>query len=548
MNSAMPFTLLPPHVAAFADELARARSRPPRLVETHISWLLLDGDCAWKIKKPLKLDFIDAAEPARRHWLCDEEVRLNRRLAPGLYVGVVALRDAAGAVVDHAVQMRQFPPGALASELLAAGRLDAAMLASLAETLADFHRAAPQLSPDDARVPADPAAIGATALRVVDQLVALEANATGMSADAASSASAAMPTARHLATLRDWLATEAAPLAPFWSARRAAGWTRDCHGDLHLANLVLLDGRLTAFDCIDFDPTLRCIDVQADIAFPVMDLLAHGRRDLAFGLLDGWLQSLGDFAGLATLRFQLVERALVRALVGRLTPGRAAATPDDASGAASDASDASPPRPDYLALAADLAAAPAPRLLITHGLSGSGKSRLALDLLRHAGAIRLRSDVERKRLFGLAPRARSHADEALARAGGIYTPEATRATFDRLFAHAAATLDAGWPVIVDAAFFRHDERARFRNLARQRGVPFAILDCSADPALLRARIAARAAAGDDPSEADLAVLDAQLRQREPLAADEAGCAISVDTGAPIDIAAIDARWAAASAD
>nr|WP_235839846.1 bifunctional aminoglycoside phosphotransferase/ATP-binding protein [Derxia lacustris] len=440
------------------------------------------------------------------------------------------LCDAAGAVVDWAVRMRQFPAGALASELLAAGRLDAAAIDSLAQTLADFHRAAPVLA---AAAPAADA--GATALAVLDQLAALA------------------PVDARLAPLRAWTVADAARLAPFWAARHAAGQLRECHGDLHLANLVALDGRLTAFDCIEFDPALRWIDPQADLAFPVMDLIAHGRADLGFRLLDGWLQASGDFAGVAALRFHLVARATVRALVARLAAADGAGRGAEPSAPSGDAPDAGPglasgaepgaAPPDYLAVAARLTRPAAPRLLITHGLSGAGKSRLALQLVEQAGALRLRSDVERKRLFGLAPLASSRADAALAGASGIYTPQATRATFDRLLALAGPALDAGWPVIVDAAFLRRAERDAFRALAAGRALPFAILDCRADPALLGARLAARAAAGNDPSEADAAVLARQQATQEALAPDEAGV-IAVDSGGAVDAAALARRWLA----
>jgi predicted kinase len=297
---------------------------------------------------------------------------------------------------------------------------------------------------------------------------------------------------------------------------------REGHGDLHLGNLIVLDsGEATAFDCIEFDPALRWIDTMADIGFATMDLQAHGRRDLAFGFLDAYLQRGGDYAGTRVLRLYEVYRALVRALVRALSPGR-------------------PAVPDYLACAQALAdAGTAPRLLITYGPSGSGKSTVAAGLAAQAGAVRIRSDVERKRLFGLQALARS-AEQGL----DLYTPEAGRRTFDHLAACARAALLGGYPVIVDAAFLSREHRRDFEHLAWQLRVPYTILACGADAATLRERVAARDAAGSDPSEAGVAVLDKQLETGEPLDAAERECAIEVMTDRPVDMPALAARWLA----
>jgi len=281
----------------------------------------------------------------------------------------------------------------------------------------------------------------------------------------------------------------------------------------------VVDGEVVVFDCIEFDPALRWIDVMSDVAFMLMDFIAHGRRDLGFRFLDGWLERTGDHAGLAVLRHDLVQRALVRALVSTLRPV--------------------PVGPDYFAVAQSLAVDGTPRLLITQGVSGSGKSFVAQRVLERAGAIRLRSDVERKRLFGLGALQRSEAFVA----GGIYGAQATVRTFDALHERARQALEAGFPVIVDAAFLRATERARFRQLAADAGVCFAILHCHARVETLRQRIEQRRQAGHDASEADLAVLERQRANAEPLTAQEQADTIDVDTGQPIDVTAICARWA-----
>lgn len=504
---------------ALRGVLQRRGESPVVAIETHISWVLLDGRFAWKIKKPVRLGFLDFAELATRRHYCDEELRLNRRLAPRLYLEVVPITGSVdaprlggeGEPIEYAVKMRQFEAGALLSEHLAAGRLDAAQLERLAARLALFYDRAPAAGADTPY--GSPARIEADTSQVLDGLAGFLAPA-------------------QVSALRERLDARARGLRPLFERRKAAGRVREGHGDLHLANAVALGDEVTAFDCIEFDPGLRWIDVCSDVAFLVMDLLAHGRRDLAFRFLDAWLAASGDHDGLPALRYYLVYRALVRALVARIRAAQ--------DGAPAGASAAAPRGPDYLGLAQRLEREHDPRLLVTHGLSGSGKSHLSQRLLEQAGAIRLRSDVERKRLFGLAA-----LHDASARPGeGIYAADATQRTYERLLAQAMHSLDAGYPTIVDATFLRARERDAFREAARSRGLPFTILHCRAEPALLRERVAARRAGGADASDADLAILERQLAGHEPLRDDERAAAIEVDTGGPVDVGALAARWLA----
>ncbi|MEP6966156.1 MAG: AAA family ATPase [Polaromonas sp.] len=520
-------------VLALRARLEADTGQPVALVETHISWVLLAGGFAYKLKKPVRLPFVDFSTLALRQHFCLEELRLNRRLAPALYLGVVPVRgtalaprigalgpiddddddgsdddDGAGPVIDYAVCMQRFAPGALLSERLAAGGAGVLpeQLDGLARRLADFHRDAPVTQAADAAQPD-----GRPVRKVLEQLEQLQAEADKP----------------QLAALRAWVDGQWQALHEVWSARRQTGAMRECHGDLHLANTVLIGNEVTAFDCIEFDPALRRIDVMSDVAFLTMDLKAHGRGDLAFRFLDVWLQHSGDYPGLRVLRFYEVYRALVRALVARVR-SRPSRTTSTAHG------------PDYLACArrlVDTAGGRQARLLITHGLSGSGKSTVAGQLLEAAGAIRLRSDVERKRLFGLGALQRS-AGQAV----DIYTPEASRRTFARLADCARTALQAGYPVIVDAAFLHRAERRAFRALAAELRVPFSVLHCHASHALLRQRVAARDAGGRDASEADVEVLDQQLARHEPLDADERAAVLEVATDGPVDMADLRARW------
>lgn len=505
-------------VTALRARLASETGQPVALIETHISWVLLTEGHAYKLKKPVHLSFVDFSTLASRRHFCEEELRLNRRLAPALYLGVLAVcgtplaprlsavADAEDAI-DYAVQMRRFPDHSLLEDLLVERRLQPGQLEAFARRLALFHRDAEVASalsdfgaPPQVLLPVTRALAGLRSLRGADALQALET----------------------------WVNEQADGLGMAWLMRQRGGAVRECHGDLHLGNVALVDGELLAFDCIEFDPALRWIDVMSEVAFLSMDLRAHGQADLAFRFLDAYLQHSGDYAGVPVLRFYEVYRALVRALVHGLR-------------AQSGADPLATPAPDYLACARQFTTNVdvLPRLLITHGLSGSGKSTVATELLAAAGAIRVRSDVERKRLFGLGVLERS-ADQAT----DIYTQEATRRTFDRLAACARTALQAGYPVIVDAAFLRRAERRAFRALAAGLSVPFAILDCRAGEALLRHRVRARAADGGDASEADLAVLERQIATHEPLDDDERALALEVATEQPVDVAALCARWLA----
>ncbi|MET0543935.1 MAG: AAA family ATPase [Variovorax sp.] len=505
-------------VQALRRHLLLVTGQDVKLVETHISWVLLAPALAFKLKKPVRLPFVDFSSLAARKHFCEEELRLNRILAPSLYLDVQPVcgtpeapyiadagHAAAGEPIDHVVRMRRFPDGMLLGELLGSGRLEAAELDGLARTLAHFHRDAPVAA----------AASGFGAPEGIEQRV--------MAALGSLEAACGAP---RIEALRRWVEGKAPGLRMAWLLRQRMGAVRECHGDLHLANVVRLDGRLQPFDCIEFDAALRCIDVMSDLAFLTMDLKAHGHTDLAFHFLDQYLQHAGDHGGLPVLRFYEVYRALVRAQVASLR---------------GPSGEGSPGVEDYLLCAEDIVrrAQRRPRLLITHGLSGSGKSTVAAQLLELAGSVRLRSDVERKRLFGLPALAHS-ADHAL----DIYTPDATRRTFARLAEAARLALQAGYPVIVDAAFLRHAERAAFRALAASLQVPFAILDLRASPAQLRRRVAARQAGGLDASEAGPAVLERQFAFQEPLDAQERAVAISVETEMRPDAASRCALWMA----
>jgi aminoglycoside phosphotransferase family enzyme/predicted kinase len=505
---------LPPDVPLLIAALLDPRRYPGAvqqvdLVQTHISWVLLAGDFAYKIKKPLKLPFLDFSTLALRQLRCEDELRLNQRFAPDIYLEVVGIfntpedprLEGTGAPIDYAVKMRRFDEAARLDRVCARGELQPQHLSDLAATLTAFHEAAAS-APASSRF-GSPPQIAAQAQDNFDDLASVLPDADWPA---------------RLSALQCWTQDQMAQLTPVMLARQHSGRVRECHGDLHLANLVLLDGRMRLFDCIEFNEDLRWMDVASELAFTYIDLLAHGQPGLAGWFVNECLSASGDYGAAQVLRFYAVYRALVRAKVAGI---RARQT---GPAAANDLQEVQA----YVALAERLAAPPAPRLVITHGLSGCGKTVASTALLQsdlHATTLRLRSDVERKRLFGLSATARSGSPDTHTSPNdglnqGIYTPQAHRHTFGHLQETAQKLLNAGWSVIVDATFLRRADRAVFETLAHDTGVAFGILAPQATPAQLRERIEARHALGQDASEATLEVLAQQIQVLEPLTAQE----------------------------
>jgi len=472
---------------------------PIQHVETHISHILLSGTFAYKIKKPLSLGFLDFSTLDKRLHACQEEVRLNQRLAPAIYLGVVPITgspanphiNGAGTPFEYAVKMRQFPPYATLDRLEVDGRLTATQVEAIGTTLARFHLE--DCARADADSPwGDPQQVWQPAAQNFLQI----------------SPQLTEPADRQqLDALQQWSESEHARLAPLLAARKRDGFIRECHGDLHLGNLAWVDDQLLVFDCLEFNPDLRWIDIQSEIAFCTMDLMQRGHMDWAWLLLNTWLEKTGDYAGLALLRYYAVYRALVRVKVAVLRGGQTEGSAHDAALAEART---------LLDLATKLTRPWPLRLDITHGLSGSGKTTLTRTLMQIPGAIRLRSDVERKRRTGL---------DTLAQSGSgvgesLYATDATRQTYAHLAQLAGGLLDAGWPVIVDATFLARWQRDLLREQAQSHGVPFHIMDFQVPVATLRERIVQRGRTGRDASEAGLDVLQHQIETEEPLAADE----------------------------
>lgn len=558
----------PPHAAGhdLAEALARSLQaagpgEPVERIDTHISSVLLAGADAFKLKKPLRLPFLDFTTLAARCHFCAEELRINRRTAPQLYVALRPVlgppqaprlgradnaADAARAI-DWAVQMHRFDPAQGLDRLAARGELDAALIDRLAQALADFQAALPA-PPEGAAPPGDPDTVWRWADDNLHSLAELAAALPPARPEAPAeqhtpAAQRATPDdapdwPAEIARLRDWSTRRFTALRPLMAERHRAGRVREGHGDLHLGNWVRLGGVPVAFDAIEFNAELRWIDPVAELAFPFMDLLAHDRHDLAWRLASGWFERSGDYAGAPLLGWFAVYRALVRAKVALIEAGQrptGAATPGSAQGAAPLARAEA-----HLRLALRLArltgsdqpAPPPPLLIALAGLSGSGKSTLAQCAVEQLGALRLRSDVERKRLFGMRPQQRPGQDGAPL-AEQLYATEATERTFARLDELARQLLAAGLSVVYDAASLRRRERDARRQLAHEVGAQHLLLHCQAPPEVLAARVCARARRADDASDADVAVLQRQLDVLEPPGADEQADTLPIDTDRPI---------------
>ena len=459
-------------------------------LETHISWVILTGKYAYKVKKPLELEFLDFSTLAlRKHW-CEEELRLNRRWAPQLYLDVVPITGSpeqpiiggTGTAIEYAIRMRQFPQSALLSAQLDAGALDADDMRELADMIADRHGSAP------ANHELCFGGIDAIRKPMLENFLYLEP----------------WLDAEELAAFRDWTDAELRRHAELIDQRRRDGYVRRCHGDLHLRNLVRLDDGIVAFDCIEFSEELRTLDVISDLTFLSMDLVASGRDDLAWALLNRYLEVTGDYDGMQLYGLYHVYHCMIRAKVAAILAGER----DDPAERDADLETML----HYCEVARDWIDSPRAGLVLMHGLSGSGKTWVSSRLSAGLGAIRIRSDVERKRLFGVAEDASTDSPPG----EGMYDAGASERTYARLLELAASLLSAGHRVLLDATFSKLAERARARSIADNESTPVVQVVVEAGDALIAKRLAAREASATDASEANAAVLDWQRARLEPV--------------------------------
>ncbi|MEN8177082.1 MAG: AAA family ATPase [Pseudomonadota bacterium] len=490
-------------IAALLDSVAFGEvSGGVEHIQTHISHVILAGDFAYKIKKPLDLGFLDFSTLDRRKFCCEEELRLNRRMAPELYLDVIPITgslDAPGLsgdgdAIEYAVRMRRFPQSGLLSE----APPDRETILQLAQLVSGFHQSIPE---------ADSSTTYGGAERVIQPMLENFSQIREIGVESLDT--------QRLDALEAWTIEQAEQLRDLLGRRKQEGHIRECHGDMHLGNITRYLGKLEIFDGIEFNPNLSWIDTFNDAAFLLMDLEYRGLHQEAALFLNEYLAQSGDYDGLPLLRFYQLYRAMVRAKVAAILLAQAGRNEHDRQQIIQEFN-------GYLELAERYTHRTNPALFIAHGLSGSGKSLFSGWLAEALPAIHLRSDVERKRLF-------PDPGQTSGLGQGIYSADATQHTYNHLQELAKTVMQAGHSVIVDATFLKADQRLPFSQLAADLDKLFLILDCVAPDEVLRERILSRQEEGVDPSDADLKVLELQMENREPLNDQELAQRIEVDT-------------------
>jgi aminoglycoside phosphotransferase family enzyme/predicted kinase len=477
-----------------------------KLIETHISWVILTGNHAYKIKKPVQFEFVDYSTLELRRANCLKEVELNCRFAPEIYLGVVPISATDGllsigsetiddrdgkhaAAIEFAVKMKQFPQDSIVASRLEHPELTGQSVDRFGTRVAKFHQSIESANP--------------TIECVQAHCIEKDALENFVTLGEAFQNDGRLPTIEQL---QRWTSDQFEQLESTFEQRLHDGLVRRCHGDLHLKNIIQVDSQLKAFDGIEFNEEFQWIDVLSEIAFPVMDFVARGRPDLAWRLLNAYLESSGEYQALDVLRFYLVYRAMVRAKVSWLNPKNQSeevrqnyATADESQNCMAG------PWDKYLKAACYFAFELKPKLAITHGFSGSGKSFHSMKLIEQEGWLRIRSDIERDRL---STKFKTH---------DKYSEEMSDWVFTHLLELADLTLHAGLPVILDATFLKLKRRTPFLELAQQWNVDFEILTCDAPFEVLCERIRSRESG---PSEATIDVLKRQMETHDPLTTDE----------------------------
>ena len=500
---------------------------PVQLLQTHISYLLLTGDYAYKVKKPVNFGFLDFSSLAQRGQYCHQELQLNQRWSPALYLAVVAIgqhspsgqfilsppisqdgqmtmetsapfgADPSIVLVDYAVQMHQFAQADLFSHRFQHGDLTLDQIQALGQLTADLHVAAPTST----AITANGSVEGVR--RVANNNYQISQPFVGGCQPTAQLAQTQAFSEQFFQAHRDW-----------FEQRQTAGKIRDCHGDLHLNNVCFYHNQIQVFDCVEFNPDFRHIDGIYDMAFMVMDLAFQGRLDFANAFLNTYLECTGDYDGAKMLPLYLSMRAYIRGNVNALASQDGTIDPAQQEQARQRAT-------AYYRQAWTCTQPTSGHLVLMSGLSGSGKSTVARQLAQQINAIHIRSDAVRKHLAGMPLEQRGDVGDR-----DIYTPAMTQKTYDRLLSLGTILAQQGWPVILDAKYDLRALRGAVIEQAQQLNLPLRILSCEAPEAVLRDRLRTRQG---DITDATVDLLASQQAIAEPFSPAEQAYVTSLQT-------------------
>ena len=492
---------------AFLSKLLSAQSyshpirEPIRQIETQVSWLLLTGDIAYKIKKPLDFGFLDFSSLEKRQFYCEEELRLNQRLAPDIYQQVVAIYQTGEqwkigplpegeSAVEYAVKMRQFDPDAGLDKLLNDPFFELDWIDQMAEQIGHFHLATPQVAADSPW----------GTVENIHQLVSDNYSHTlGYCQEPEDKA--------KLSAMAERAEKQFQALTNKLQQRRLQGFIRECHGDLHLANITLDQGRLRLFDCIEFNLQFRWIDTLCDLSFLLMDLEANGKWQYANRCLNRYLEHTGDYQGLVLLNFYKAFRAMIRAKIATLPPAPSLET-----------------LRHYLALTQRYQQPHKPYLVLMHGLTRSGKSQLSLALAARGNWIRLSASRERQKLY-----------RQLANRGQDITPygqEVNSRLYQQLHEQAETILSSGFTAVIDAGHLKQRQRQRYLQLAEKLGVGILLIDCQCDIQGATLRLASHLANRPNSQLAAEQLMAQQVDAHEPPTEAELAFTLSANTDNP----------------
>ena len=490
-------------------------TEPVHLIHTHISFVLLTGDYTYKIKKPVNFWFLDYSTLAKRQHFCTQELLMNQRTAPEIYLEVLPIIqtgdsfqlgsnlpaiNSAEITVEYVLKMREFPQNSLLLRLLERGLLTEQIMADLGREVANFHSTV----------------ISNSYIRQFGEVSQIR-TATDSNYRISEKYIGGPQTQTQYQETKDYTDAFFANNPELFNLRIANNKIRECHGDLHLRNIALWQDKILLFDCIEFNEQFRFVDVMYDIAFTVMDLESRGRRDLGNAFLNTYIEQTGDWEGLQLLPLYLSRQAYVRAKVTSLML-------DDPAISTAQKAEISQTAAHYYKLAWQYTKPRRGKLTLMSGLSGSGKSIAARYLARRTGAIHIRSDAVRKHLGGIPLNERGGED--------LYSDEMTAQTYGRLLELGIILADRGWDVILDAKFDRQNLRTDAIDRAQSHGLPLQIIYCTAPIEVLRERLQQRRG---DIADATAELLSSQQAAFQPFTELEQISVNIVDTAQDLEV-------------